>query len=424
MGTTGITHFDSRTGISHCGTEHILMVEKNGDSGVDCGTTGRGKGGLVRVLADGSFVCSNDSGGGQGTGVAHNAGNEYEGGIKGWDGSGNVYPANVNVPYRSGEHARLHLTGTGYYWTGDQGDTGADGQDIECCDCCRYDRLCVNSWPSQCCQNQGSDCRGTNITRGDGNSVNECADCDQVIANCSACATLVANRCETPCRNCKTEQVRCKKPCEDCEAAKTLCEKPCNDCKEACRKCEQDTDCGSEYRDYVSCSCVDDPDTTENECAGCDEKSEKWDDCKSSKCSGECDYNTDSSCYCDRNCSFSASCVTACNKDCELSAISVSGVSSCVAVCDSTCDDPLTANGASCKDRNTTPHIGGASNSYSSGDYSFGICTSAVKSRHCTDCRVCEGLVRDCNNRKAWASQWDSENTRLTDNSRTCVDVP
>lgn len=302
QGTTGITHFDQRTGISHCGTEHILMVEHDGISGIDCGTNSSG--GLVGISGSGNFVCSNDPGGGYGTGVSHNEGNEHTAGIRGWDSSGDVDEA--NDPIVAGKNKREEVTGIGSYWTGDQGDKGVKGTTIKCHNCCKYPKIRTDNWrQSRCCQERYEDCNDIR------NANPSCRDCKTAEDACRNCQAEWERDCHWPCYRCNFDRDTCMATCWQCERQKRRCEEPCDKCKNNC-----DTSCRSCKSTYCDGRNLDSDDYSEcvnsncnSSCNNCRSDCENSDSCRScGNCSSECSNRSTCSRNWDRN-----NCDTKCN---------------------------------------------------------------------------------------------------------------
>ena len=307
-GTTGITHFDRFTGISHCSREHILMVEgSDGKSGVNCDAQGHG--GLVGISPTGEFICSNPHtlnaiAGNGGTGVYHNEDNEYSHGIRGWSASGHIERA--NYPNVTGEHGRISSqTGDGYYWTGDRGDNSTvSGTSILCHNCCTYPKLRSKNWPAGCCQEKDEDC---NISA---NANPTCIVCDAAVATCNACRAEYQRSCVVPCRTCEDDMRNCMYTCTTCRTDKADCEKGCDDCEGNCRSncnsCESTncsglsgdrrTECLSNHcnSDCNTClpACADSEDCKKvqrGDCGDCNDECDDEDDCNNDWDSDDCD---------------------------------------------------------------------------------------------------------------------------------------
>ena len=310
LGTTGITHFDKFTGVSHCAKDHILMVEgSDGRSDVDCGSVNSG--GLVGISNSGEFICSNPHttnaiAGRGGVGVRHNEGQgnqyPYYAGIKGWDGSGNIRPA--NYPRGRGDHTDVDVIGTGYYWTGDQGGSGANGTSIECHNCCTYPKLRSNGWHADCCQERYEDCDlavNANPT---------CIFCRAARTACTNCKNEFKRDCEEPCEDCRDDKSDCMLECNKCRSDKSDCESECERCRDGCTQdchgCET-TKCSSLSGDART-TCVNEE--CKNDCVdcrkNCDESSDCTKDCGDCdvKCADEDDCEEDwDNASCDKKCS-------------------------------------------------------------------------------------------------------------------------
>ena len=271
-GTTGITHFDKFTGISHCGVQHIFI--KNHTNDIDCGASGSG--GLVGIDEYGRYICSNATTGAEtgvaGTGVDHNEGSECQYGIKGWDSSGDVVCANAegNVTHDYGVNISFHDG----YWVGDKGDKGCEGDKITSCNCCTYPQHCTSTaWISQ----PLGRCSGNPRTcqfRGNSTLQNDFRGCqNRECGNSHGCDNFHA--CNRACGNyydggggCLEERYDDRQPIRDYEQA-------CSDCKDR-------NSCDSKLRAYYSCrDACDDPDTPENDCDSddCDDEWDTYDEC-------------------------------------------------------------------------------------------------------------------------------------------------
>ena len=295
-GTTGITYFDSSTGVSHCGTRHILMVEKSGNSGVNCGLTGSG--GLVGVSTSGEFICSNDSGAVGGTGVEHNDTTSSvptcSYGIRGWDGSGKIKCANSsqvtygdNIAFNDG------------YWVGDKGDTGCTGDSISSDNCCEFPHHSTNiAWASltlpTTCNNDRKNCQfnGLSTLKDDfkgcvdrtcpNHGCKALADCEAV---CLTCRNTRWSQ-DTTCRNYRT----CRSNCSTCRSDNSKCSSDrsaYSSCESTRRNCESD---------LASCVARDDPDEDCGSCDGCSSEYSDLDDCLDTECSTECNCGSAPTC--------------------------------------------------------------------------------------------------------------------------------
>ena len=282
-GTTGITHFDRRTGISHCGKDHILMVESGGVSGINCGTNGNG--GLVGISSDGQFICSNDSGR-SGTGVRR-VPSPCPYGIQGWDSSGSVVCANnssvgrwvwerwrwkwVSEREKDKDHGFNKAINDGY-WVGDKGETGCQGNSIRSCNCCEFPMYCTDTpWRNL---RMSWRCRGNRKTCeyiSDSRLKYDFKGC--VIRNCNNHGCPSLSRCNRNCGRYSSSGWGClKRRYNDA--------RPIRDYNNACSACRSRNNCYSKYRSYVSCynSCplVD----NNRRCNGsCDDEYDTWNEC-------------------------------------------------------------------------------------------------------------------------------------------------
>ena len=299
-GTTGITHFDNFTGISHCARNHILMVERGGFSGVNCESVG--KGGLVGVSDDGKFICSNDTGVIGGTGVGHNEASACPYGIQGWDQYGNVKCANrdwrgsdweVNANYGA------NISFGDGYWVGDKGDKGCKGNSIRSCNCCKFPQHCIGTSATQwtslttpCTHRKNCNYRGDSTLKNDfkGCQARTCSShgCP-ALASCEAvCRTCIATRLnqDTTCRNYRS----CLSDCSTCRGDSSKCSSDrssYSSCESTRRSCESSRD---------ACIARNDPDEDCGSCDGCSSEYSDLDDCLDTECSTECNCGTAPTC--------------------------------------------------------------------------------------------------------------------------------
>ena len=284
-GTTGITHFDRATGISHCAQQHILVVERNGVSEVNCGSIGSG--GLVGFSGSGDFLCSNRTGTIRGSGVKHNEGSDCDHGIRGWDGSGNIVCANIgsdaNIDYG------VNFAFRDGYWVGDKGDKGCEGDKIRTCNCCEYPQHCTNSWVG-CTTN----CVDTDDD--DRNLENEFKGC---ISSYTTCYWS---------QNCRDRR-SCHSDCGNCLSRRVAQYKPCSDHDDECNDCERRNDCDAKDSSYARCDPDTDPDDCENERKDseecCDDECSNRPTCNLEDCTSSCHDTSTNDC---EDQSFSINC--------------------------------------------------------------------------------------------------------------------
>ena len=280
-GTTGITHFDRRTGIAHCGKNHIFI--KNHNNNIDCGANGSG--GLVGISEGGRFICSNDSDGNDGTGVDHNESplDDCPYGIRGWDSDGDIICANSGYNEVTTDYGANIAFHDGY-WVGDKGETGCKGDNIRTCNCCEFPQHCYAGDANRRDANNRKDwldisgaCKKNCSYRNDSTIKDDFKGCQDRDCNKHGCPEL---------SSCKTACGKYEHNGGGCLGERYGDREPIRQYNRDCETCKNNNSCSSKEHDYNECtreSCTDlDPDDDHDPCAGrCADEYRIWDECDS-----------------------------------------------------------------------------------------------------------------------------------------------